>query len=54
MNLVNIGEKGVSVADCDDLCAQVADEVEALLAGGGEGLCLVWRREVRPCLCMRN
>ena len=36
MNLVNIGEKGVSVADCDGLCAQVADEVEALLRGGEE------------------
>lgn len=34
MNLVNIGEKKVFVADCDDLCAQVADEVEALLRGG--------------------
>ena len=36
MNLVNIGEKGVSVADCDGLCAQVADEVEVLLRGGEE------------------
>ena len=36
MNLVNIGEKGVSVVDSDELCAQVADEVEALLRGGEE------------------
>ena len=36
MNLVNFGEKEASVGECDELCAQVADEVEALLRSGEE------------------
>lgn len=36
MDLVNIGEKEAFVGNCEELCAQVADEVEALLRSGKE------------------